>query len=52
MSSAAIPRVGGLDIAKFNRRDLLEVTVGHTLILLTLRTSGTTQRVLLLTSAT
>jgi hypothetical protein len=52
MSSAAIPRVSGLDTAEFNRRDLLEVMVGYTLILLTLWTSATTQRVLLLTSAT
>jgi hypothetical protein len=45
MSSAAIPRVGGLDIAEFNRRDLLEVMVGHTLILLTLMRTRTSPEI-------
>ena len=47
MSSAAIHQV---DATEFKGRDLFELSAAYTLILLTLWTSGTTQRVLLVTS--
>jgi Type II CAAX prenyl endopeptidase Rce1-like len=50
MSSAAIHQVGVLDTTKQTARDLLELFVAYTLILLTLWTSGTTQRALMLTA--
>jgi hypothetical protein len=50
MSSAATHKVERLDDSAFKGRDLFELVVGYALILLTLWTSGTIQRVLLLTS--
>ncbi len=50
MSSAAIHQVGEFDTAESKTRDLLELFVAYTLILLTLWTSGTAQRVLMLTA--
>lgn len=52
MSSAAIHQVGRFDTTELKGRDLLELFVAYTLILLTLWTAGTTQRVLMLTATT
>ncbi len=48
MSSAAIHQVGWFDTTELKARNLLELVVAYTLILLTLWTAGATQRVLML----
>jgi hypothetical protein len=52
MSIAAMYGADRLEDAKFKSRDLLELIIGYTLILLTVWTAGATQRFLLITSTT